>query len=890
MRYPTTDRRPLLDTGSILVQQLVPHVQVVELVRAGDDLAAAGDDVHAVHRHLCSGLRAIGATGAALWVRGSDPRALHPVHVSHPDPVVRREVQDLLTAAVDGRTGEVGPPLGPLVRHLAADHREHLTDVDGPWCRSLLSPRLRDGLRRRGLTELLVVSLPGAGGPVGLVVAAGPTPFKVGDLDYALILARRAGLALENAHLISQVRDQAAVTDVVSDAVVATDVDLRVTTWNPAAARIYGIPVPSALGRRVHELFADVGHDPADDDGSGTTARPHDVAIGQGTWAGRIRQRTRAGVEVDVDTSITVRRDARGAFAGLVWVNRDLTAEIAARVAARTQERFTRELMNALDNRAAVVSREGLVQAANARWVHGLGDRDRCLCGPVPEGADWLASLRGTGLAEVARFADEVQGVLTGGRQFARFECRCPEAGADRATAVEVAQLQGVDDGAVVVQSDVSWRRRLEDELTHRATHDELTGLPNRAALRETLHASLRRLGDGAMVAVLFCDLDGFKDINDGLGHAVGDQVLVAVSRRLRQRCRAADVVARFGGDEFVVVMPVPDVASARALAERLVEALSEPVAVGDAEVAPGASIGVTVVDRVPEGDDPVGVLLRDADTAMYHAKGRGRGRHELFDTGLRVHASARLEYASALRRAVSNHELQLQFQTRRRCTDRTVAGVEALVRWNHSRFGQVPPSTFIPIAERTGRIVEVGGWALGRALTEVADLPDRRLTVGVNVSPRQLQSAGLVELVDTALAGSGLEPWRLVLEITEGALVDDPDAARTVLTDLRRLGVAVALDDFGTGWSSLSYLRTLPVDVVKIDRSFVADVPHDPDACALVAAVLGLGHGMGLRVVAEGVERHDQLRILRDMGCDEYQGFLDGLPGSLDDVLAPQP
>jgi EAL domain-containing protein (putative c-di-GMP-specific phosphodiesterase class I) len=242
------------------------------------------------------------------------------------------------------------------------------------------------------------------------------------------------------------------------------------------------------------------------------------------------------------------------------------------------------------------------------------------------------------------------------------------------------------------------------------------------------------------------------------------------------------------------------------------------------------------------------------------------------------------------LRRAIGHDELRLCYQTRRHCGDRRVVSVEALLRWNHPTLGEVSPATFIPVAERTGRIVEIGGWALRRALWEMSEQPDRRLGVAVNVSPRQLQTARIVTAVDAALAGSGLEPERLTLEITEGALLDDPVTARAVLTDLRALGVTIALDDFGTGWSSMAYLRTLPVDVIKIDRSFVADLPNDPDACAVVSAVLGLGHGMGLVVVAEGVEREDQLAVLRDMGCDEYQGFIDGRPGALDEVLAVRP
>jgi diguanylate cyclase (GGDEF)-like protein len=399
--------------------------------------------------------------------------------------------------------------------------------------------------------------------------------------------------------------------------------------------------------------------------------------------------------------------------------------------------------------------------------------------------------------------------------------------------------------------------------------------------------AGLERLDGQRMLAVLFCDLDGFKDVNDAFGHAVGDQVLVAVARRLRQRCRSADVVARFGGDEFVVVLSVPDPGQAVAMADRIVEMLTEPIVVGRIEVATGVSVGIRLIDALPEGDDPVGTLMRDADTAMYHAKGRGRGRHEVFNDSLRENLAERVEITAALNRAIAEESLQVVYQARRYCGDRRIAGVEALLQWHHPQLGDVTPSVFVPIAERTGRIVELGGWVLRRALGEIAALADRRISVAVNVSARQLTTPRLAGTVAEALATSGLEPHRLVLEITESALLVDPDAARAALAELRDLGVSIALDDFGTGWSSLSYLRTLPVDIIKIDRSFVADMHTDPDACAVVSAVLGLGHGMGLVVVAEGVESPGQLTMLREMGCDEYQGFLDGPPGALSDVLA---
>ncbi len=563
-----------------------------------------------------------------------------------------------------------------------------------------------------------------------------------------------------------------ALVDAVSDAVVALDAAEVVVSWNRAAERIYGIPAAQAVGRPVSVLLETEYEGLLDSAQARAHLREH------GSWRGRVRQTSAAGVSIEVESSVSVWRGESGEPAGTVAINRDLTEMLAARAAADLQARYTQELMDALDDRAAVIDTSGRVRAVNARWSNGLTDRAACVLGPVALGDNWLDAVRTAPGEEAAGFAADVAAVLAGERPGARLECRCVEAGADRATAIEVATLPGAGTGAVVVQSDVSWRRRLQDELSHRATHDELTGLPNRVALREVLDQSLDRLDGNRMLAVLFCDLDGFKDVNDGLGHAVGDQVLVAVARRLRQRCRQADVVARFGGDEFVVVLPVPDVGRARATAERLVEALSEPITVGDAEVAPGASIGVTVVDRRPEGDDPVGTLLRDADTAMYHAKERGRGRHELFDARLRVDISSRLEYASALRRAIGNREMALKYQGRRYCGDRRLAGVEALLRWTHPAFGAVPPGVFIPIAERTGRIVEVGGWALQQALAEIAVLDDRRVDVAVNVSPRQLSAPRFVEKVDSALAAHlcRCTGWQTIreaaVEVRSGAAV----------------------------------------------------------------------------------------------------------------------
>jgi diguanylate cyclase (GGDEF)-like protein/PAS domain S-box-containing protein len=853
--------------------------RIRQLVGLGDALAAALDANEPIHPALLRAAADLPAEAAAVWTPDvpSGPLRLRLHHHRRGTTLADRfarwpgpRTPELYLRMLDRVPGTLhhgqilwAPDLAALDdTALTAEERDLLEDLRG-----------EHGLRTIALAPLLAGRRPGG----LLAVAREGTPFRPQDLDFLEVLARRGGSALRTAHLLDRTRSHAALVETVSDAVIAIDPERRITTWNDSAERVHGIRREEALGRRLEEVLVEVTFEESDKD------RVAERLRSVGVWRGRVRQLTCLGRAVESECSVDVHRDAAGRVRGYVTVSRDLTEVLAARTAVREQQRFTQDLMDALGCGTAVIDASGLVISANARWEAGVAERDRCVCGPAPEGANWLEGMAGTGDREVDRFCVRVREVLRGTRSTASLECRCRQAGPERATAIEVVTLDDVFHRAVVVQSDVTWRRQLQEELTHHLTHDELTGLLNRSALVERLRASVQALETGdQQLAVLFCDLDGFKDINDGLGHTVGDEVLVAVAQRLRYRCRSADTIARFGGDEFVVVLPVSTSSQARAAARCLVEALAEPIPVGSDEVAPGVSIGVTVVERAPEGDDPVETLLRDADTAMYHAKDHGRGRYEFFDSRMRMDVSSRLEYSAALRRAVGTDQLRLCFQTRCRCGDRRVTGVEALMRWSHPTFGEVPPSTFIPLAERTGWIVQVGGWALRAALAQMTDLEDRRLTLAVNVSPRQLAAPGLVDLVDSALAASGLEPWRLTLEITEGALMEDPDQARSVLTSLRRLGVAIALDDFGTGWSSLSYLRTLPVDVIKIDKTFVADLPRDPDSCAVVSAVLGLGHGMGLAVVAEGVEQEDQLDVLRDMGCDEYQGFIDGEPGPL--------
>lgn len=715
-----------------------------------------------------------------------------------------------------------------------------------------------------------------------LVVSRGGTmAFTDTELDHVLSAGRLCGQALENIRSAGDAARAGTLVRMMRDAVITVDAMDVVTHWNEAAEEMYGISAAEATGHRINDLIRSLFWE-----GDAISARS--IVLSQGRWQGQVRQTSRVGRVLEVESQVSVLRGPRGEFQGLLAVNRDVTAAVTARADAQAQSRAALELMDVLDAQAAVIDSSGRVTASNARWRSAAADRDRCVCGPVAEGENWLAALHSATDPEAGALAVEVANLLRGRLNSVHTECSCPQAGIDVEIGIEVTRVEAGRGGAVIVHTPVS-RRPRDEELTHRATHDELTGLPNRAALMEGLSTSLKRLDGTGKLAVLFCDLDGFKDINDGLGHAVGDQVLVAVARRLRQRCRSADVVARFGGDEFVVVLSIDEAAQAVAMADRIVEVLDEPIVVGEIEVAPGVSVGITVVDVPPDDDDPVGTLLRDADTAMYHAKDRGRGRYELFDSSLRENIEERLELAAALRRAVGDGELEIFYQSRRYCGDRRVAGVEALLRWRHPDLGLIEPDVFIPIAERTGRIVELGNWVLRNALAEFAQFAenaDSRVTLAVNVSARQLIGGRLAHTVAAALAESGVEPHRLILELTESAFMDDPAAARTVLADLHRLGVLIALDDFGTGWSSMQFLRTLPVDILKIDRTFVADLPTSLESSAVVSAVLNLGHGMGLVVVAEGVENEDILAVLRDMGCDEYQGFIDGGPGPLEDIL----
>jgi predicted signal transduction protein with EAL and GGDEF domain len=582
---------------------------------------------------------------------------------------------------------------------------------------------------------------------------------------------------------------------------------------------------------------------------------------------------------------------------------RQSTARMATTLADLAEsERFARSTVDALSSHVAILDERGRIIAVNRAWREFAASNGGT-SGAFGEGANYLAACEGaTGscATEAHAVRDGIMAVMSGAQATFDLEYGCHSPAEQRWFVVRVSRFAGTGPMRVVVSHEnVTLRRFAEEKLRHDALHDGLTGLPNRALFHDRVGRCLARARrePGYHFAVLFMDLDRFKIVNDSLGHAAGDRLLTTVAERLQTSLRETDtcavqadrptderhepVIARLGGDEFTVLLDgLRDPSDAAQVAARLLAAVCCPVDFAGHELAITASIGIVVGGPAYASEKDV---LRDADAAMYKAKAAGKNQYAIFDQTVHTAAVARLRMESDLRRAVERGEFVLHYQPIVSLDTRTLKGFEALARWQ--RDGQiVNPADFIPLAEETGLIVPLGAWVLREACEQLAEWRRRfpalpELSMSVNLSRRQLADPDLVPLLRDVLRTSGVDPASVVLEITESVIIDDRDHAHTVLGALSDTGVRLSIDDFGTGYSSLSCLRQFPLDELKVDRAFVADLQGQRDAAAVVQAVITLAHNLGLAVVAEGLERLEQVAFLQAMNCDYGQGYLFAKP-----------
>ncbi len=570
--------------------------------------------------------------------------------------------------------------------------------------------------------------------------------------------------------------------------------------------------------------------------------------------------------------------------------NSSLARHLEQRVVERTAElRASEQRFQALVQHSSevviLVDRQGCVEYVSESMTRVFGYGEAELQGESLSGI--LAADAGTrlreGLAEVAL------------RPYGVLELELPfrhRAGHDCTAQFTITNLLDNPSvgGLVLNTRDVSERRQLEDQLVHQAFHDNLTSLANRALFKDRVeHALQRTKRQTPSVAVLFLDLDGFKEVNDSLGHAAGDRLLIQVGQRLVSCVRPSDTVARFGGDEFAVLIEdASDDLELVAVAERILDSLRQPFFVNDRELHVRGSMGIARMDPDVESVDQ---LLRNADLAMYRAKATGQGGFERYDPGMHTQLVERMQLEADLRRALDQGELFLHYQPTLDLASGQIVGAEALARWNHPTRGLVPPSEFIPLAEASGLIQRLGAWVLREACRQAAVWQqadphrDKPLSLSVNLSGKQLQHTQVVQDVTEALRDSGLPAKSLVLEMTESVLLDDSETVLDILRQLKQLGARLAIDDFGTGYSSLSYLHRFPVDILKIDRSFVERLSRTSDNAELARTVVRLGQSLQLQTVAEGVEDSAQFLTLRRMGCDIGQGYYFGRPMEGDDM-----
>ncbi|MCW2743994.1 MAG: hypothetical protein JWM48_544 [Mycobacterium sp.] len=650
-----------------------------------------------------------------------------------------------------------------------------------------------------------------------------------------------------------------ALSQRASDLAIVVDPDARILYASPAASHVLAYEVADVLGADSWDFVHP-------DDAPHARELFEAVVAGGATRTSTIRVRDGHGAFHVVENTVTNLLDT--AVGGIVCNLRDVTEQVEAEQALRRSEAQFRAIADTAAEGIWAVTPAGTTLYANARMADMLGF-------PLEElyqrtVLSFLPVDESTAMRQRIAQREEL-GIL-------RYEVAYPRPdGQLRVLSVASSTLHLADGdglyGSLAMVSDVTEARCSQEQLRHAALHDALTGLPNRALLLDRLEHALSR--ETTSTAVLFVDLDQFKLVNDSRGHGVGDDLLVAVAGRLVAAARPGDTVARFGGDEFVVVCEDTNEHQAEAIAQELLAVLVEPVNLDSGTIHIRASIGVAISPPECASD-----LLRYADTAMYSAKAAGRGQVQLFDRSLADDVEQRYQLAADLRAALAEDGLALHYQPIVDLRTGRTIGMEALARWDHPEHGPIPPARFVAVAEQAGFAPELDAWVIRRAMREAGALraagavpPDTY--VSINVSARNLASAGLDERIAAVAQEAGLLPGDVALEITEGAMIDDTEAAVGLLRRLRARGFLVALDDFGTGYSSLAYLRDMPITALKIDRSFVTGISDDRDALAIAASIADLARAIDVGTVAEGVETPEQAVLLRRLGVRAGQGWL---------------
>jgi diguanylate cyclase (GGDEF)-like protein/PAS domain S-box-containing protein len=581
--------------------------------------------------------------------------------------------------------------------------------------------------------------------------------------------------------------------------------------------------------------------------------------------------RNRQGEAVEVGVSLSPLADDHGHTVGAVLLARDIRARKRAEAALRKSEESYRTLFER--NQAGVfrTSVDGTILDCNDAFARILGYASRGECIGRSMAGHYADPRQRPGLLEALR----AHGVLSDLEVALRKADGGPAWGARQRRSAGGERCRARDlEGTVI---DITQRRNAESQIVYQALHDSLTGLPNRTLFYDRLTQALaqgRRHRDP--LAVLFLDLDQFKVVNDTLGHAAGDRLLIEIASRLQQAVRGSDTVARVGGDEFTFLLPgIERPEDAARTAQKILDAVSRPLEIDGHPLYVTTSIGISLF---PADGEEAEALLSSADIAMYRAKDLGRNGYQLSSPAMNAKSLARLTLERDLRSAIERGELALVYQPQAGVVSGRTMGVEALLRWNHPQRGVILPGEFIAIAEETRLILPLGEWVLRTACEQARRWQaggGSRLRVAVNLSALQFRQRDLAGTVQATLSETGIDPDSLELEITESAAMLDAELTIEVLSELREMGVRISIDDFGTGHASLAYLKQFPIDTLKIDRSFVADMEASREGLAIITAITGLAHGLGLGVIAEGVESDSQLRLLAACGCDEYQGFL---------------